>query len=40
MRLGASSLIPRFKLILKDYNDSGKLLKNIKILRELKICNY
>ena len=40
MELAASSLIPRFKLILKDYNDSAKLLKNINILKELEIVNY
>ena len=37
--LAASSLIPRFKLIVKDYNDSAKLFKNIKILKELEIFN-
>ena len=40
MELAASSLIPRFKLIVKDYNDFAKLLKNIKILKELEIINY
>ena len=40
MELAASSLIPRFKLILDSYWDSGKLFKNIKILKELEIFNY
>jgi len=40
MELAASSLIPRFKLILNDFEDSDKLFKSIKILKELEIYKY
>ena len=35
-----ASIIPGFKLIVNDYDDPTKLLKNIKILKELEIYSH